>query len=175
MSGVILNKSDSIDKLLSRITKEVEMEENISYASFGQRLTARLVDSAIVLIAAFVIQQIFIVLIKSDNTYNVEYILRNLDQAVPGFAIILWVLIYSPILENFGGTVGKRLVGIKLVDVKTLQPSAFRFYFGRTWLYLVMVVVAVVPAIVSGLAVLFSDKKQAWHDQLTGMVCIIKN
>jgi uncharacterized RDD family membrane protein YckC len=77
-------------------------------------------------------------------------------------------------LESTGGTVGKRILGIQLVSEKTYHLPAFRFCFGRTWLYLVFVVLAVIPSILACLAVLISDKKQAWHDKMTGMVCIIR-
>jgi uncharacterized RDD family membrane protein YckC len=175
MSEKISNKPDPIDKLLNRIIKEAEMEANFQYASFVQRLIARLIDTAIVLSLSFIIQQSAVSFIKSDNLYNVEFILRSLDQAVPALAIMIWVLVYSPVMESTGGTLGKRIVGIQLLSEQTLQVPAFRFCFGRTWLYLVFIVLALIPSIVSGLAVLFSDKKQAWHDKMTGMVCVVKS
>jgi uncharacterized RDD family membrane protein YckC len=174
MSEKISNKPDPIDKLLSRILKEAEFESNIRYASFGQRLTARLIDTAILLSLAFLIEQMAVLFIKSDNLYNVEFILRSLDQAVPALAIMIWVLVYSPVMESTGGTIGKRIVGIRLLNENNFDIPAFRYCFGRTWLYLVFFVLAVVPSILSGLAVLFSDKKQAWHDKLTGMICVQK-
>ncbi len=174
MSEKISNKPDPIDKLLNRIINEAEMEANIQYASFVQRLTARLIDTAIVLVLSYIIQQLAVAFIKTDNIYNVEFILRSLDQAVPALAIMMWVLVYSPVMESMGGTIGKRIVGIQLLSEKTLQIPAFRFCFGRTWLYLVFIVLAVVPSVICGLAVFFSDKKQAWHDKMTGLICIVK-
>ncbi len=174
MNEKISNKPDTIDKLLNRIIKEAQMETTIRYATFSQRSMARMIDAALVLALAYIIQQFFVAFIKSDNIYNVEHILRSTDQAVPALALMLWVLVYSPAMESTGGTVGKRLLGIRLVSEKTYHLPAFRFCFGRTWLYLVFVVLAVIPSILACLAVLISDKKQAWHDKMTGMVCIIR-
>lgn len=174
MSEKISNIPDPIDKLLNRILKEAEMESTIRYATFGQRLAARLIDTAIVLAAAFIIQQLAVVVIKSDNAYNVEFILRSLDQAVPALAIMMWVLVYSPVMESTGGTVGKRIAGIRLISEKNYDVPAFRYCFGRTWLYLVFIVLALIPAVLSGVAMLFNNKKQAWHDKLSGMICIQK-
>jgi uncharacterized RDD family membrane protein YckC len=140
MNEKISNKPDTIDKLLNRIIKEAKMETTIRYATFGQRSMARIIDAALVLALAYIIQQFFVAFIKSDNIYNVEHILRSTDQAVPALALMLWVLVYSPALESTG----------------------------------VFVVLAVIPSILACLAVLISDKKQAWHDKMTGMVCIIR-
>jgi len=81
-------------------------------------------------------------------------------------------LLYSPLMEATGGTVGKRLAGIRLVDDKTLETPDFRYCMARTWIYLVLFVLAILPSVISCLAVLVTHKRQAWHDKLSGTVVI---
>jgi uncharacterized RDD family membrane protein YckC len=163
---------DPLDQLLNRFLREADLETKGKYASFWLRVVARLVDTAIVLAVAYAIYYSFVGVIREDNTINADYIINNLKQAVPALALMIWVLVYSPIMEATGGTIGKRIVGIKLVDEKTLQTPDFRYCMARTWVYLVLVVLAVIPAVIACLAVFVSPKRQAWHDRLTGMVAI---
>jgi uncharacterized RDD family membrane protein YckC len=78
-----------------------------------------------------------------------------------------------PVMEFLGGTVGKRIMGIHLLDASSLQPPDFMNCFGRGLAYLVLCVV-IVPAIISCLAVLYTPKKQAWHDFVSNVVAVKK-
>ncbi len=167
-------KPDAIDQLLSRIAREAELENEQRLATFIQRVIARLVDTAIVIGVAYAVQILFVNYVKAHNTINVDYIVKSVEQAMPAFALIFWVIIYSPILEGTGGTIGKRLVGIQLVDINTRTIPPFRMTTARAWVYLVFVVLLFVPAILSCLAFFITDYRQTWHDKFTGMICVKK-
>ena len=188
---------DPIDKLLTKIMKEAEQElQPMKYASFFQRTIARLVDMAIVTALAMGIAYLAFNFIRKDTPQEATYIIDGLKQALPAFGIMLWVLLYSPIMESTGGTVGKRIMGIKMVSDVTIykKTSVTRFggqeifsydssshknknprflnCFFRAWVYLVFIMLLVLPAIASCLFVLFNDKKMAFHDKMFNMICV---
>lgn len=165
-------KPDSIDQLLRRIAHEAELENEQRLATFLQRVIARIVDTAIVMGVAYGAQLFFVDYVRAHNTINVDFIVKSVEQAMPAFALIFWVIVYSPILEGTGGTLGKRLVGIRLVDINTRTIPPFRMTTARAWIYLVFVVLLFVPAILSCLAFFITDYRQTWHDKFTGMICI---
>ncbi len=168
-------QNDPVEKFLNHIIEEVEKETNPPvYASFLQRVISRLIDTAIILLITYSIQIVAFYFIKKDEIYNADYIMTGLSQAMPALAIMIWVLLYSPLMEASGGTVGKRIVGIKLVSEHTLGMPPYRNFMIRSWVYLVFIIIAVIPSILSCLAYFVSDKKQTWHDKLSEVVCIKK-
>ena len=165
---------DPIDKLLEKISKEADQEEKQQLATFLQRSVARIIDTALVFGVAYAAQLLFVKFVRSDNTYNVDFIVKSIEQAMPAFALMFWVIIYSPLMESTGGTVGKRLMGIQLVDLNSRTTPIFRMCMARSWIYLVLVTIAVIPAVLSCLAFFVSDYHQTWHDKLTNMICVKK-
>lgn len=163
---------DPIDQLLDKISKEVKREEEQLLASFMQRAVARIIDTVIIAGAAYGFQLLCIYFITRDNPYNLDFIVTSVKQAMPAFALMLWVLLYSPVMESMGGTAGKRIMRIRLVDLNTRQVPAFRMCAARSWIYLILVVLAGLPAILSCLAFFISDYHQTWHDKLTNMICV---
>src|SRR5689334_19365316 len=95
---------DPIDSLLEKISREVEIEQQ-HLATFLQRAIARIVDTALVFGAAYGAQLLFVQYIKGDNNYNVDFLVKSTEQAMPAFALMIWVLLYSPVMESTGGTI----------------------------------------------------------------------
>ncbi|MBX7108155.1 MAG: RDD family protein [Chitinophagales bacterium] len=166
---------DPIDQLLTKITADVRREEEQMLASFLQRAIARTIDTAIIVGVAYGLQELAIRVIAGDNPYNVEFITSSLRQVTPAFGLMLWVLLYSPVMESTGGTIGKRIAGIRLVDLNTRKQPMFRMCAARSWIYLIFVVLAGIPAILSCFAYFISDYHQTWHDKLTNMICVRNN
>ena len=117
---------DPIEQLLSKISQEVKREEEQLLATFFQRAIARIIDTAIVFGTSYGLQEMAIYFINADNPYNVAFIVSSVKQAMPAFALMMWVLLYSPVLESLGGTIGKRIMRIRLVDLSTRQVPYFR-------------------------------------------------
>jgi uncharacterized RDD family membrane protein YckC len=166
---------DPIDQLLQKISNEVKREEKQRLASFMQRAIARTIDTVIILGFSYAVQELLIFLIRNDNPFNQEFIVTSVKQAMPAFALMLWVLLYSPVMESTGGTIGKRIMRIQLTDLETNRVPPFRMCAARSWIYLIFIVLALVPAILSCLAYFISDYHQTWHDKLTNMICTKKN
>jgi uncharacterized RDD family membrane protein YckC len=167
------DSAEQIDRLLEKIVREAEKEDaKLNYATFFQRVVARLVDTAIVLAIAYSLQLWFDHWVVAAKTFNAAYLVHSVNQVTPAFAVVLWAVIYSPIFEGTGGSPGKRLMRIQLLDEKTNEQPAFRNCFARSVLYMLLILLILAPAVFSCLAVLFTEKKQTWHDLLTGMVCV---
>ena len=174
---MIAQSPDPIEKILNHLMKETEEEfQPVVYATFFQRTIARLIDMA--LIAGITIGTSWLAFnfIRNDSPEEATYIIDGLTQALPAFGIMLWVTLYSPIMESTGGTIGKRIMGIRMVN-ETGERKNVRFLTcaARAWIYLVFIILIVAPAIASCVFVLFNEKKQAFHDKMFGMICIQKN
>jgi len=165
---------DPIDSLLEKISREVEIEQQ-HLATFLQRAIARIIDTAIVFGAAYGTQLLFVSYIKGDNTFNVDFLIKSTEQAMPAFALMLWVMVYSPLMESTGGTVGKRLMRIQLIDLGSRKTPPFRMCAARAWIYLIFIILLFAPAVLSCLAFFVSDYHQTWHDKLTNMICVKKS
>lgn len=163
---------DPIDQLLNKISQEFKREEAQTLATFFQRAMARIIDTAIIAGTSYGLQELAIYFIAADNPYNEPFIVSSVRQAMPAFALMSWVLLYSPVLESLGGTLGKRIMRIRLVDLNTRKVPYFRMCAARSWIYLIFVVLAGIPAVLSCLAYFVSDYRQTWHDKLTNMICV---
>ncbi|MCS6916710.1 MAG: RDD family protein [Chitinophagales bacterium] len=172
MEPRLASGNEFVDRLLQRIGWQTVAEDERNLATFLQRAIARLVDTALVLAVAWLFQEVAIYFIRQGNVVNESYVITSIKQAMPALALILWVIVYSPVMESTGGTVGKRLMGIRLVELKSGRVPQFRIAAARAWIYLIFVVLFFVPAVLSCLAYFFSDYRQTWHDKLTGLICV---
>ena len=193
--------SDPIDHLLSKISAEAEAEYMPRYATFLQRVIARIVDTLVVVGAAYGLKQMLMGFIISDNNQNLGYVLDSIDQATPAIALMFYSMLYSPIMESTGGSLGKRIVRIKLVAVGKPYLAPFRNYMARSVIYLLFVVLSApfllrleklnsdpsisnivyaciticfAPGFLSCLAFFISDHKQTWHDKISNVMCVKK-
>ena len=167
------DSAEQIDRLLEKIVQEAEKDDTkLIYASFYQRVIARVIDTAVVVAVAYGLQLWFDHWVVASKTFNAAYLAHSMNQLMPAFAVIIWSVLYSPIMEGTGGSLGKRLMRIQLLDEKTNEQPAFRNCFARSVLYMLFILLVLAPAVFSCLAVLFTEKKQTWHDLLTGMVCV---
>jgi uncharacterized RDD family membrane protein YckC len=86
------------------------------------------------------------------------------------FSMIVSLLYYSIFQGMFYGTFGKKIMGLRLVDAKTLQQVSIGQAFGRYAMQFV-------SGICLGLGyfnVAMNDRKQGWHDKAAGTL-VIKN
>lgn len=165
---------DPIDKLLKKIMKETEQElQPVKFASFVQRVVARLVDMSLITGITLGIVYLAFSFIRKDTPESAAYIIDGLKQALPAFGIMIWVTLYSPLMESTGGTIGKRLMGIKMVnDNMEYKNPRFLTCAARAWVYLVFIMLLIIPSIASCIFVLFNDKKMTFHDKMFNMVCV---
>lgn len=157
--------------------------QDLKFANFFQRFAARLIDVIIVSILVWPLSHFLSD--KEPSAYNYE----NYKGMKSVIGILLFYLLYYPILEGSGGTLGKQILSIKSVSADTLKPISFGqsykrslllswpifisfivgffamdsgFYPEKTIMFLIGVFVLF--GIVGPLAVLWSKHKQGWHD-----------
>ena len=135
---------------------------NLRYAGFWIRLAASIIDTIAIMI--IVMPLLFMIyggdMLTQGNMSNgfwdvmISYVLPAV------LSIALWV--------TFGGTPGKRLLGLRIVNEKTLQhltwPVALVRYLGY---YLSMLVL-----FLGFVWVAFDREKKGWHDHLAGSIVI---
>ncbi len=74
--------------------------------------------------------------------------------------ILLFYLICQPILEATGGTVGKIIIVFKTINLSSGEPPSIINSYGRSAINLLYFMLLVMPAMLSGLAVLWSKKNK---------------
>lgn len=135
-------------------------------ATFGQRMLSRIIDFIAVFILSIIPYAILLSIYKGSegfrlfenqfsnflppNFNTVELSLVCLDLLILGF------FLYYPILETLGGTIGKRVVGIKTIMIDTQNAPNIFVAFGFSMLLLIFFIVAyfVCAAIGSSLGML---------------------
>lgn len=130
---------------------------NFQFASFGQRLLARFIDGILVAIASTFLAY----LIGKDP--------GSIDTFARGGGPWLFFWLYQPILEASGGTIGKRLVGIRPINLSTGTTPSLSNCYGRSLFSFLLLILLVLPAFIGCLAVLWNRNKQAWHDSVSNI------
>ena len=120
-------------------------------ANFGQRLVAAITDGIIVGVVATVVGLI----VRNE--------LGGLLSLALGVAYYGW-LEGSP----SGQTIGKRMLGIRVYDLRQGGPigtgRAIGRYFAR--------IVSAIPCLLGYFWMLWDKEKQTWHDKLVGSVVV---
>ncbi len=162
------------------------------YASFGKRLGAVIVD-AIIVSLFFIPAVIYLVtgpkelsacdIDASGNVtiFDEEAVTRGICEGPTGATIAIAVVlglialvggvVYYAKLEGgpSGQTIGKRAVGIRVVDINTGGPIGFGRALGR---YLFKSFISGSVCFLGYLWMLWDDKKQTWHDKVTNAVVV---
>jgi len=126
-----------------------------TYAGFGSRAIATLIDMTIVFGLIFALEK-FMVAINLIAIDSFAYF--------SGIAIVAWVL-YNSVLESsvYQATLGKMMLNIKVIDLYGNRVS-----FLRALVRCISVIFSLLPF---GLGVWYmttDPKKQAWHDLISG-------
>lgn len=120
-------------------------------ASFGIRLVAALIDGIGLSIVGWIIRQI-------------------VGDVVGGLVGLVVGIAYFVYLEGSasGQTVGKRALGIRVLDLRTSgridYTKAFIRYIGRY--------VSAIPCLLGFFWMLWDTEKQTWHDKIAGTVVV---
>jgi uncharacterized RDD family membrane protein YckC len=109
----------------------------LRYASFWRRLAAFVIDMALCIVVVFPITVLAVVLsnqVPERDPQGTELVLAGVLLAIVfgiGFAVVGLFVFYFPILEGrFGRTVGKRLLGLRVIkEIGT--PVGFKEAFLR--------------------------------------------
>ena len=145
------------------------------YASWGQRFAAILVDGFILAIPFFAAIVIAVLLAAGSDPAQDEDISDAWAIAIfAGWAMsIVAPIVYYTVLHGRprGQTVGKRLLGIRVVG-EDFNPIGYGRAFGRVLISTVFWFLCYVPGIVDVLWPLWDEKKQALHDKVVNTVVV---
>ena len=120
-------------------------------ASFGRRLVALLIDGVLLLVV-----YAFVAALTSASTAQV------LDLVV---GLAYWGYFEG---SASGQTVGKRVMGIRVIDFAKGGPIGF----GRALLRYVGRIVSSIPCLLGYFWMLWDKEKQTWHDKIANTVVV---
>lgn len=137
-----------------------------NYAGAGRRLVAALLDSVIL----FAINiSIAMLLVGSFSLMPTE----GAENAAGGILILISYIIlpvgYWVVLQSqMGQTLGKKALGIKVVDSEGKTPSVVTFFLRE----IVGKIVSAIILLIGYLMILWDSKKQGLHDKIAGTYVI---
>lgn len=143
----------------------VASPSGVTYAHWGLRVKAFLLD--LLFQAFFVIPQVILNQgAQSSNSTGIA--LLSLLVALAG----LWFVIWNQFVRqgSTGYSLGKQIVGIKLIKEQTGQPIGGWMCFGRNLLHLV----DEVPLFLGFLWPLWDAKRQTFADKIVGSVVVVE-
>lgn len=120
-------------------------------AGFGRRLVAALVDGIVYAVVYFIL----FAFLSEGAAYGLA---------------LLFSLVYLTYLEGSpsGQTVGKKLLGIRVIDFATGGPIGY----GRAFLRWLGRILSSIPLYLGYLWMLWDKEKQTWHDKLATTVVV---
>jgi len=152
------------------------MEPTPSYAGFGARFVAALIDGILLGVVNFVIMTPLLgktisLAMQADDGVVSEFDLMVWITTflISNIAIMLAAWLYYAIMESsaYQATLGKKLMGIKVTDLQGARIGFGRAtgrYFGKILSALIFMVGYLMAA--------FSEKKQALHDMISGCLVV---
>ncbi|MEK7518200.1 MAG: RDD family protein [Patescibacteria group bacterium] len=129
----------------------------MQYAGGGARLLAAIIDNIILVLVGFVLGFVIgMVMGKSGQ------ILSTILSLV--ISIYYWVFYQA----SSGQTLGKKAMGIKVVDMAGNKPSAMTFFLRE----IIGKLVSAIILFIGYLMILWDGKKQGLHDKIAGTVVV---
>ncbi len=136
------------------------------YGGFWIRFCAIVVDTVIISVFTGIINKALGLNVLSNQTdLSPKAIFATL------FGLLVGVFYYSVLQGMLQGTIGKKAMGLVLVDEKTLGKISFGQSIGRYMMCWVSALCLGIGYIMVG----FSDKKQGWHDRVAGTLVVKKD
>jgi uncharacterized RDD family membrane protein YckC len=142
---------------------EAEVGGNVQYGGFWRRFVAFWID---VVLATLLLFPILGMLGVSDGLLRVGH-MGVKEQVIWNLPFMLAATLFIYYRQ---ATPGKMLLGLRVVDAKTLGNPTFAQALGRQVAYLLSSLVLFLGFI----WIAFSERKRGWHDLLAGTVVIRK-
>ncbi|MFC4769920.1 RDD family protein [Effusibacillus consociatus] len=145
---------------MQKLTQSITTPKN-KYAGFWVRVGAMLLDSIILAPIAFILGLIFGFLEPQEGPAD----------AILQLIVIAGTWLYVALMESSSiqGTLGKKLVGIKVTDIHGNRISFLRAT-GRHFSKLLSYMIFFIGFFMAG----FTEKKQALHDMIAGCLVVKK-
>ncbi len=95
-------------------------------------------------------------------------ILTDSDNAASGTGVILGILYYTYFEGSSGQTLGKKALGIRVVDI----AGGGSIGFGRAFIRYIGRIVSAIPLLLGYFWMLWDKEKQTWHDKFARSVVV---
>jgi len=144
----------------------VHLSAECGYASFIRRFLAYLVDNTIIAIYTLTIAK------AGMSYYGLDILDLDTDR-LGMFVVMIWLLqtiaflAYFTTLTAIGGTIGKRLAGIRVVVL-----GGGRISYGRSFVRCLGYYVSSIIVYLGFLLALVDSRRQALHDKMAGTVVV---
>ena len=125
----------------------------VALSAWWKRLVALVIDNALL----YAVTTVVALQATSSSTVTNLRVLAELA---------LTFLYFGYLNGVYGQTVGKRLLGIRVIDVATGGAIGFRRGLARYGTVALLTMAFVVPAMIDGLWPLRDERRQAWHDKV---------
>lgn len=126
-----------------------------TYAGFGARFGAAIVDSLITLAVTIPVMMI----VKGGAAEGpVDFLVNWVAPTI--YTIVFWSIKQA--------TPGKMMLSMRVVDARTGGVPSLGQYVGRYFAYFI----SAIPLCLGFIWVAFDDRKQGWHDKLAGTVVV---
>lgn len=138
------------------------------YAGFWPRFAAFLIDSIIQFFMGFVLALLFIFLFLKG--FDAEQAAPNPErEAILNLLGFLIGWLYFTLMESsrYQGTIGKRLLGLRVVDMQG-EPVSFVRATGRHFAKFLSALILMIGFLMVG----FTSRKQGLHDKIAGCLVI---
>jgi len=174
--ATVIRKLGSSDDIATEFMANIRL----NYAGFWIRFVAHIIDMMIILIpAAIIFGLIFIISVSTSASVTVDpQVIANHPAAAPLIIILIIVfsifmgaigILYFPVLEGlYGQTLGKRLLGLRVVREGGIAIGLKEAFLRRISLYL-----KILP--IDALFIPFNEKKQRAFDMVAKTVVIYDN
>ncbi|HIO91169.1 MAG TPA: RDD family protein [Campylobacterales bacterium] len=148
-----MNEEQILDKLSM---------EGLNLSSISKRSFAYMIDEVII--------SIFIFVIFYEQMSNVvdENDIVNLTNRLFGYVIALKVIYHTFFIWQYGSTMGKMILKIKVVDIYTLDNLSFYRSFSRA----MMRVISEGVFYLGYLWAVLTKTRQSWHDKFATSLVI---
>ena len=139
------------------------------YASTPRKLVAFLIDMALLLVISGVLLLMFVLTfsIYKQDTFSPELI--------SGTWIILTsiiIFVYLVLMEKNGSTIGKIVMGLKVVREDTQKPISYSQSIARNLFLVADLIPFIIPGLLGLIVSAKSDKKQRIGDMVAGTIVI---
>jgi uncharacterized RDD family membrane protein YckC len=131
----------------------------VALSAWWKRLVALVIDNALL----YTVTTVVALQATSSSTVSDLRVLAELA---------LTFLYFGYLNGVSGQTVGKRLLGIRVIDVATGEAIGFRRGLARYGTVALLTMAFVVPAMIDGLWPLRDERRQAWHDKVARSVVV---
>ncbi len=148
-------------------TEETEMEEEYLPASLGERLGASFIDGVILGVLSVGVYPAFSLWCATQG-WGKKLPLGEAYNIFSG--LMVNVLVHGYFLAEYGQTVGKRVLGIKIVTMEGRKPKLATILIRRE---LLMDLVSVIPGVgpiihLLGILLIFRLERRCLHDYIAG-------